>query len=119
MYKALYLSPMIPSTEINGTINFFTDLFQFKILRSDDGYAILYKDNLTVHISKVDKLTGGMEFYLEVSKLDELWESIKTNIAGLHVREPFDRDYGMREFHIGVPYTQALMFVGEDISKRN
>ena len=72
-----------------------------------------------VHISKVDKLTGGMEFYLEVSKLDELWESIKTNIAGLHVREPFDRDYGMREFHIGVPYTKALMFVGEDISKRN
>ncbi len=33
----------------------------------------------------------------------------------MEVREPFNREYGMREFHIMIPYTQTLMLAGQQI----
>ena len=53
-----------------------------------------------------------MEFYLEIDDVDTLWQSIKEKLIGIKVREPFDRDYRMREIHIGVPHTNTLLFVG-------
>ena len=50
MYKALYLSPLIPSFNMTETISFFTDLLDFIVARSETSYAILNKDNLTIHI---------------------------------------------------------------------
>ena len=120
MYKALYLSPMIPSYHIGETTNFFRDLFGFSIARNEKNYAILFKDNLTIHILQAGTDIGEMEFYLEVDEIDSLWEAIAERakkLAGIKVREPFDREYGMREFHIEVPYTRTLLFVGQGIKR--
>lgn len=38
MYKALYLSPMIPSYNLVETVLFFTDVLEFKIARDDKNY---------------------------------------------------------------------------------
>jgi hypothetical protein len=117
MYKALYLSPVIPSFDIRGTVLFFTDILEFKIGRDDNSYVILYKDNLTVHILNAGKDIGQMEFYLEVDDADTVWSSIKDKLEGIKVREPFDREYGMREIHIGIPHTNTLLFIGQEIKK--
>jgi len=50
MYKALHLSPIIPSYNVKETAAFFTDMLNFSISMNESGYAILYKDNLTIHI---------------------------------------------------------------------
>lgn len=34
----------------------------------------------------------------------------------MKVREPFDREYGMREMHIIIPETKKLMFIGQEIN---
>ena len=52
MYKAKFLSPMIPSYNIEKTVSFFTDLLDFTVRRNDETYVILNKDNLTLHILK-------------------------------------------------------------------
>jgi hypothetical protein len=117
MYKALYLSPMIPSYNIMETVNFFKDLFSFSVAMGDDKYAIIHKDNLTIHILNAGTDIGEMEFYLEVDDIDGLWDSIKTKVANIKVREPFDREYGMRELHIIIPHTKTLMFAGQVIKK--
>lgn len=117
MYKALYLSPMVPSFNIKETVSFFTDMLDFKIGRNDSTYSIVYKDNLTVHILRAGKDIGQMEFYLEVDDADAIWNSIKDKTEGLKVRAPFDREYGMRELHVGVPFTNALLFIGQIIKK--
>lgn len=78
-------------------------------------YAIYQKDNLTVHILPAGKDIGQMEFYLEVDDVDGLWISIKDKMNGLSVKAPFDRDYGMREIHIGIPHTNTLLFIGQEI----
>ena len=115
MYKALYLSPMIPSFNLEKTALFFTGTLAFKIARDDKTYMILYKDNLTVHLEKAGTDIGQMEFYLEVDDIDGLWNSIKDKLEGIKVRKPFDRDYGMREVHIGIPDTNTLLFIGQVI----
>jgi hypothetical protein len=115
MYKALYLSPMIPSFNISETALFFQNLFDFDIVRDEKIYVILRKDNRTIHILNAGNGIGEMEFYLEVDNIDALWDAIKSKLEGVKVKEPFDREYGMREFHVIIPYTKTLMFVGQVI----
>ncbi len=40
MYKAIYLSPMIPSLNVSGTMRFFVDMFGFGILM-EGNYSIV------------------------------------------------------------------------------
>lgn len=118
MYKALHLSPMIPSYNIKETSSFFTDLLEFeKFLYDENSYVILHKDNLTIHILNAGTDIGEMEFYLEIDELDALWDTIKDKLTGIKVRAPFDREYGMRELHIIIPQTKTLLFIGEVIKK--
>jgi hypothetical protein len=116
MYTAKYLSPMIPSYNLEKTVSFFIDLLNFKIGRNDKTYFILYKDNLTVHIQRAGTDIGEMSFYLVVDDLEKLWQNIKDKLGDIKVREPFEQDYGMREMHIIVPETKTLMFIGQEMA---
>jgi len=112
MSRALYLSPMIPSFNLEVTGAFFTEVIGFSKTYSSDWYRIFELDGLTVHVMRAGEDIGQMEFYLEVDDVDAVWESIKDKVTGLKVREPFNQEYGMRELHVGVPETNALMFIG-------
>ena len=116
MYKARYLSPMIPSFDIGKTVSFFINLLGFEILRDDKTYVILQKDNLTIHILQAGTDVGEMEFYLEVNDLQSVWNQIKNNLDGITFKEPFDQTYGMREIHLVIPMTKTLLFIGQIIA---
>ena len=107
---------MIPSFDIQKTVSFFTNLLDFRVGRDDKTYVILYKDNATVHILRAGPDIGEMEFYFEVDDVEEVWKNIKNKLAGIKFREPFDREYGMRELHVIIPETKTLMFIGQVIS---
>ena len=116
MYKVKYLSPMMLSFNLEKTASFFIDLLDFKVGRDDKTYFILYKDNLTVHILRAGSDIGEMEFYLEVDDIERVWNNMKDKLEGMTVKEPFDREYGMREVHVIIPETKTLMFIGQEIS---
>lgn len=115
MYTATYLSPMVPSYNLEGTKQFFISLLGFGIEMDTPQYIILCKNGLTIHIIKAGTDIGQMEFYLEVDDIDTLWTFIQDKVEGLKVRAPFDREYGMREVHIHVPYTKTLLFIGQPL----
>lgn len=117
-YSALYLSPMIPSFNLNATAGFFREVLGFSALMETESYAVYVRDGLTIHILPAGSDIGQMEFYLEVDNVDELWEEIRERVTGMKVRAPFDRDYGMREIHICIPHTNTLMFIGQVITKQ-
>jgi catechol 2,3-dioxygenase-like lactoylglutathione lyase family enzyme len=117
MYKALYLSPMVPSFNIKETSRFFQDVLDFEIVMDESSYAILHKDNLTIHLLRAGEDIGQMEFYLEVDDIEQVWERIKGKLEAVKHKEPFDRDYGMREIHIAVPQTNTLMFLGQSLKQ--
>jgi hypothetical protein len=115
MYKAKYLSPMIPSFNIEKTASFFIDLLQFKVKRNDKTYVVLCKDKVMLHILSAGTDIGEMEFYLEVDDIATIWNSIQHKLEGIKVKEPFDQAYGMREVHIIIPETKTLLFIGQEI----
>ena len=114
MYKTKRISPMIPSYNIPKTVSFFIELLDFKIWRDDDNYKILYKDEVSIHILRAGDI-GEMEFYMEVDNIDQVWNNMKDKLNGIKYKEPFDREYGMREVHIIIPETKTLLFIGQRI----
>jgi hypothetical protein len=114
-YNALYLSPMIPSYDLKVTGRFFTYILDFTVVVESYNYSIFRKNNLTVHILPAGVDIGQMEFYLEVDNIDELWNRIKDRVGNIRIRGPHDRDYGMREVHIEIPQTNALVFIGQQL----
>ena len=116
MYRAKYVSPMIPSFNIDETVSFFINLLDFKVRRDDKTYVILYKDNSTVHILRAGSDIGEMEFYFEVDDIEKVWDNMKGKLDAIKFKAPFDQEYGMREVHIIIPETKMLMFIGQAIN---
>ena len=116
LHTAKHLSPMIPSFNLEKTVSFLLDLLDFKIGRDDRTFFILHKYNLTVHIQRAGSEIGEMSFYLVVDDIDEVWYGLKDKLGDMKVKEPFDREYGMREIHVIVPETKTLMFIGQEIA---
>lgn len=117
MYKAIFLSPMIPSYDIPATVKFFQDILSFYPIMLTDNYAIIQKEAVTVHILPAGETVGQMECYLEVNGLDEWWNDHSDKLAGIPVKGPLIQDYGMKEVHIAIPSTEALLFIGEYVPK--
>ena len=116
MYKALHLSPMVPSSNVRETASFLEKVLGFTIVRDEKNYIILIKDSVMVHIAGSEEKPDLMEFYLEVDGIDAFWNAIKDNVSGLKVKSPFDQAYGMREVHIQLPATNTIMFIGQAIT---
>ena len=114
--KALRVSPMIPSSDLRATKEFLIRAVGFETVMDESGYVILTKDNYDLHICPAEGNPNPMSIYLEVDDLDPAWDRLKSEITkDILVREPFTRDYGMREFHSSIPGTSALLFVGERV----
>ncbi len=114
MYQAIRLSPMIPSYNVGETVLFFQDLLGFSTVINTGSYAVLQKNNYTVHILPAGDI-GEMEFYLEVDDVNAVWASIKDKLDGIKHKAPFNREYGMREIHLVIPQTKTLLFIGQVI----
>lgn len=117
MYQALYIIPIIPSFNIEETARFFRDLLGFSTFLDYGNYVILYKDSSTVHICEAIDTTGEMSFYFEIDNVDGLWAEIRGRLYGITTaKAPFDQHYGMREIHLLVPNTKALMIIGQRLA---
>ena len=105
-------SPMIPSENPGLTKAVFTDLLDFE-LRMDGEYAIVAKDGFAIHLVPAEDECTEMSCYLETDDLDAIWAKLEPESDLLEMRPPFDRPYGMREIHVIVPGTAALLFIGQ------
>ena len=114
-YKVNKLSPMVPSENLQVTKDFMVKCFDFNVFMDTENYCIVYKDNYAVHIMPSEgEIIDEMSFYLEVDDLNLCWKTFSDNNNGdVKVKEPFDREYGMREFHVVLPDTKTLVFVGQ------
>jgi catechol 2,3-dioxygenase-like lactoylglutathione lyase family enzyme len=122
-YTAQKISPMLAAADMEETLAFYHDVLGFTPLMKSAGYAIVERDGQTIHFMKAASeevmrcVRGHTEIYIEVSGIDSLWQHVKTFKEKYRIRELFDRDYGMTEFHIGDP-NGCLVFVGERTSGR-
>lgn len=117
------VSPMLVTADMDETILFYQRVLGFAPTLKSPGYSILERDGQTIHFQKAASdevmkcVRGHTEIYIEVSGIHALWEHVKTFRDRYKIRDLFDREYGMTEFHIGDP-NGCLVFVGEPTSKQ-
>lgn len=119
-YKAKTLSPIIPIADMQRSIGFYTEVLGFEIAMQSGDYSILTRGGASLHLTRADDQSvldatrGHTSIYLEVEAIESLWSHVSQFKGRYKVRELFDREYGMREFHIIAP-DDCLIFVGERI----
>jgi len=112
------ISPMLAVANMEETVAFYQEVLGFTAMMKSAEYSIVKRDGLTIHFMKaasehvMECVRGHTEIYIEVSGIRSLWEHVKTFKERYRIRDLFDREYGMTEFHIGDP-NGCLVFVGE------
>jgi catechol 2,3-dioxygenase-like lactoylglutathione lyase family enzyme len=121
--KAKRISPMLAVADMEATLAFYTDVLGFTAMMKSPEYSILERDGQTIHFQKAESedvmncVRGHAEIYIEVSGIQSLWEHVKRFKDRYRVRDLFDREYGMTEFHISDP-NECLVFVGQRTSPK-
>jgi len=111
---------MLAVADMEATLEFYTKVLGFEVSFSSPAYSIVARDGATIHFMKAVSeevmmaVRGHAEIYIEVSDITPLWEHVIRFKSEYRVRDLFDRDYGMREFHIADP-NDCLVFVGQRI----
>jgi catechol 2,3-dioxygenase-like lactoylglutathione lyase family enzyme len=120
--KAKRISPMLAVADLEESLAFYQDVLGFAPILKSPEYLIMERDGQTIHFQKaaseevMNCVRGHAEIYIEVSGIHSLWEHVKTFKNRHRIRDLFDREYGMTEFHISDP-NDCLVFVGEPASK--
>jgi catechol 2,3-dioxygenase-like lactoylglutathione lyase family enzyme len=116
------ISPMLAVANMQETILFYQNVLGFKPTMQSPEYSIVERDAQTIHFQKaaseevMNCVRGHTEIYIEVSDIRSLWEHVKPFKTKYKIRDLFDREYGMTEFHVADP-NGCLVFVGEPSQK--
>jgi predicted enzyme related to lactoylglutathione lyase len=116
------ISPMLATDNMERTISFYENVLGFRTTLDSAQYVILERDGQTIHFQDeaseevMRSMREHTEIYIEVSGIHALWEHVRTFKAQYRIRDLFDREYGMTEFHVVDP-NGCLVFVGEPTSQ--
>jgi predicted enzyme related to lactoylglutathione lyase len=114
------ISPMLAVANMEEIIGFYQEVLGFTAIMKSPAYSIVERDGQTIHFQKaaseevMNCVRGHTEIYIEVSDIHPLWEHVKSFKNRYKIKDLFDRDYGMTEFHISDP-NDCLIFVGQPI----
>ena|ERR1700722_11505946 len=121
-YTSKKISPMLAVANMEETLAFYRDILGFSAALQSPEYSIVERDGQTIHFMKaasqevLDCVRGHTEIYIEVGGIRALWEHVRAYSNKHKIRDLFERDYGMTEFHIEDP-NGCLIFVGEPTSR--
>jgi catechol 2,3-dioxygenase-like lactoylglutathione lyase family enzyme len=120
--RAKRTSPMLATANMEETILFYESVLGFAPTMKTPEYSIMERDGQTIHFQKAVSeevmrcVREHTEIYIEVSGIHALWEHVKTFKNRYRIRDLFEREYGMTEFHISDP-NGCLVFFGEPTAR--
>jgi len=103
---------------MDETLAFYQEVLGFTPVRQSPDYSIVQRDGLTIHLQRAADATvlrsmrEHTEIYIEVRGIRAIWEHVRAFKGRYKIRDLFDREYGMTEFHIIDP-SGVLVFVAE------
>jgi predicted enzyme related to lactoylglutathione lyase len=106
---------------MDRTIAFYREVFGFTAVVESTHYTLMTRGGASLHLAKavseevLSAVRGRVSIYLEVENIAELWAHVATYRGRHRMRDLFERDYDMQEFHIEDP-DGCLVMVGEEIS---
>ena len=124
MMQFRQVTPLIVVSDIPKAVAFLSDCLGFTAEVLRDGYAYLTRDNAALRLLAaapdfdIEDPKRQQSCYIDVEDVDAIFAAHRDQLEKLpasHLRQPFDQDYGQREFHF--IYESLLIFVGEPIRK--
>jgi uncharacterized glyoxalase superfamily protein PhnB len=117
----LKVAPEFFVPSVADAVRFYVDKLDFRVLREDPDFAIVYLGR-DVHILLADDALAGDELptggavrgvgvnvRIMVDDVDAVYERCRTN--GVRIVWPIaDKDYGLRDFIMADPYGYMLRF---------
>jgi uncharacterized glyoxalase superfamily protein PhnB len=102
--KLQELTPMLQTTDLKGSIEFYTTVLGFECEGSSHEWASVRRDNVAIMFAVPGEhepfagpsFTGSL--YINPDDVDALWERVKDKARVCYPIDDFD--YGMREFAI-------------------
>jgi len=125
MARLAQITPLVPVSDLNRSVNFFVNTLGFQAGFQADGYAYLTRDCVAIRLLQAGE---GVDLrdpeyqqscYIDVEGVDDLYQGLKQKLDKLakgRVKMPFDQPYGQREFHVLDEDALLIMF-GEPISR--
>jgi len=120
--KALNLSPMLETKDMQATMKFYTEVLGFNCntFSEEWGWAHFSKDEISLMFSRPNEqrnipepiMSGSL--YITVDDVDSVWDELKYKCSICYPIENFE--YGMREFGVFDNNGYLLQF-GEVINK--
>jgi hypothetical protein len=87
--EILGIIPVLPSADISRDIAWYNEKAGFDTTYSDDMYAVLYRENICIHLqwhanSENDPLLGGSVIRIEVKNIKPLFDELvqRGTVAG-------------------------------------
>ena len=102
--KLQELTPMLQTTDLKGSIEFYTTVLGFECEGSSDAWASVRRDNVAIMFalpSEHEPFDGPFftdSLYINPDDVDALWERVKDKARVCYPIDDFE--YGMREFAI-------------------
>jgi predicted enzyme related to lactoylglutathione lyase len=114
---------MLAVADMDETLSFYAEVLGFAITLKTESYSIVERNGATIHFMKaanesvMKAVRGHAEIYIEVDDIEPLWTHIQTFKPKYKINGLLDRDYGMKEFHLGDP-NDCLVFVGQRTERK-
>ena len=116
MSKILNICTHIPSESPEITRDFFQDILGFNVAFNYGSYIELEREGSLIGIQQSEGTPNQQSIYIRMEGLDDFWLQQKENLSKHHSKEPFLRDYGMKEIHVVAPGSNTLLFLGESVN---
>lgn len=113
--------PVLPSADIARDVAWYQEKMGFKTYLADTMYAVLYRDNISIHLqwhadTESDPLLGGSVIRIFVKKIQPIFEELVERGAVEKDKLRMNTPWQTNEFGFFDPNKNAI-FVMEDVSK--
>jgi len=98
------------------SISFMVEAFGFESINHSELYCELLSGNQVLGLIQARGEPNQQSIYLRVKDVDVLWSKTKSKLDKAKPKAPFNQEYGMREFHVVIPGTNTLLFIGSPIN---
>jgi hypothetical protein len=105
--------PVLHVPDVISIASYFRDVLGFTWDFGDESYAVVWRDNSAVHLTKGERDPTGIHLFQWIRDVDAYHREIAVRGANVTI-EPTDRPYGLRELTVGAPSNLVIVF-GQDI----
>ncbi len=118
----LHITPVLPSQDIDRDVQWYLDHVGFHVVHKDKMYAVLKRDNLSLHLQwhagiPDDPLLGGSVIRIFVKNIQDIFDELLERKTVHKNKMNWDTPWGTNEFGFYDLNNNAVFFVS-DIEQR-